>query len=462
MQRVTLPEEYVKENMKVEISAKVASGYNADKFDEKAVMDESMTLTQVRKQCYRIYELGLRNDLEHFVLDMTKLPECVKFVKQVVDEYYPVGTHIPPHSRMRHLDQLPQFKEMMDNWECDRLEKMKRLIDLVFVSVLVDAGAGGEWQYYNASNAQVYKSSEGLGVASCDMFIDGYFSSDPAMKHRVNSLALKSLTEEKMAKGFQVTSTNKLVAVKNRAELLNKLGHALDLNPEFFGKELPRPGNIVDYLLKKATGIHSPSAALTESIKGIDVDMDDLWRCVAFGLHPIWPKHAAGLQTGDIWRYSKLTVPGKPGSDLVPFHKLTQWLLYSVIEVLEMPELLNMKIISPEVRADNGGFNNAMTALAEYRNGGLLVDCGVLSLKHPEEGTMQHSVGSELIVEWRALTLVLMDILAEELSKIQPGGMNLAQVLEGGTWRAGRIIARKLRPESGGPPIAIRSDGTVF
>jgi hypothetical protein len=37
----------------------------------------------------------------------------------------------------------------------------------------------------------------------------------------------------------------------------------------------------------------------------------------------------------------------------------------------------------------------------------------------------------------------------------------LARVLEGGSWRAGRLIARELRPD-GGPPLQIHSDGTVF
>ena len=100
-----------------------------------------------------------------------------------------------------------------------------------------------------------------------------------------------------------------------------------------------------------------------------------------------------------------------------------------------------------------------MTALAEYRNGGLLVDMGVISLRDASLYEALHSVGSELIVEWRALTVALMEQIAGELNKSM--GLNLAQVLEGGTWRAGRIIAKEKRAD-GGPPIKIRSDGTVF
>jgi hypothetical protein len=41
-------------------------------------------------------------------------------------------------------------------------------------------------------------------------------------------------------------------------------------------------------------------------------------------------------------------------------------------------------------------------------------------------------------------------------------GLTLAQVLESATWKGGREIARQKRPETGGPPIDIESDGTVF
>ena len=40
--------------------------------------------------------------------------------------------------------------------------------------------------------------------------------------------------------------------------------------------------------------------------------------------------------------------------------------------------------------------------------------------------------------------------------------LTLAQVLESATWKGGREIAKERRPASGGPPIEIVSDGTVF
>jgi len=154
----------------------------------------------------------------------------------------------------------------------------------------------------------------------------------------------------------------------------------------------------------------------------------------------------------DVWSYNALQVQGKPGSDLVPFHKLTQWLVYSLIDLLE--ETLGIKVIGKE----------ALSCLAEYRNGGLLVDTGVLSLKDPSWFAQEVNAGSELIVEWRALTVVLIDEIADRLRKqlrTTSEELPLAAVLEGGTWHAGREIAQALR-SNGNPPIQIRLDGTVF
>ena len=138
-------------------------------------------------------------------------------------------------------------------------------------------------------------------------------------------------------------------------------------------------------------------------------------------------------------------------SGLVPLHKLSQWLAYSLIEPLEAAGIVVTDI-------------DGLTGLAEYRNGGLFVDMGVLALRDPSAGAHAHDVGSALVVEWRALTVALLDRLAE-LVRARLGAdavsMPLARILQGGTWAAGRAIARARRAD-GAPPIKIISDGTVF
>jgi hypothetical protein len=138
-------------------------------------------------------------------------------------------------------------------------------------------------------------------------------------------------------------------------------------------------------------------------------------------------------------------------SGIVPLHKLSQWLAYSLIEPLQWAGFTVTDI-------------DGLTGLAEYRNGGLFVDTGVLALRDPAEAMREHDVASPLVVEWRALTVALLDRLAEALRRrldMDAITLPLAKVLEGGTWSAGRQIAREKRAD-GAPPIKVISDGTVF
>jgi hypothetical protein len=107
---------------------------------------------------------------------------------------------------------------------------------------------------------------------------------------------------------------------------------------------------------------------------------------------------------------------------------------------------------------------DGLTGLAEYRNGGLMIDMGLIALRDPDEAAREHEPGSELVVEWRALTVCLLDAIAEKLRArlgLTAQELPLAKVLEGGTWAAGRRIAADRRA-GGGPPLTIISDGTVF
>lgn len=117
------------------------------------------------------------------------------------------------------------------------------------------------------------------------------------------------------------------------------------------------------------------------------------------------------------------------------------------------------------------------TGLAEYRNGGLFVDMGVLSLKEESlaEGLQRSSnTGDSLpcfgasddeIVEWRAMTIALLDKL-HDIIKASPRfnavQLTLPQVLEAGSWKAGRELAAQKRPLTKSSPIIILGDGTLF
>jgi len=51
------------------------------------------------------------------------------------------------------------------------------LIDLFFVSVLLDAGAGDHWRYEEPGTKHSYERSEGIAVASLYMFKSLAFTS---------------------------------------------------------------------------------------------------------------------------------------------------------------------------------------------------------------------------------------------------------------------------------------------
>jgi Protein of unknown function (DUF1688) len=71
--------------------------------------------------------------------------------------------------------------------------------------------------------------------------------------------------------------------------------------------------------------------------------------------------------------------------------------------------------------------------------------------------------GDDVIVEWRAVPLVFIDKLYKMvLSRMDGVHLTMAQLLEAGSWKSGREIAAKHRPETKSSPILIKSDATIF
>jgi GTP cyclohydrolase II len=434
-QRVSLPDKFVPKGAVVELTAKISAGYHSETMEAGAVVQELRELRTVRERCYRVFELAKQGKTRHFSLHLDKMGEVVKLVLEVTKQNYP-DLAIPYHSRWRHFNQRA-LDALTNSWRCDHVERARRMLDLATVSVLLDAGSGPSWKYTD-KNQNVSYRSEGIALATFDMFSDGLFSSDRALPHRVNSLGLQQLSETDFQHGLQISSANPMVGIKGRFKLLQRLAACLNDKPEFFGAELPRPGNMVDYVLA--------------SVRDGKVSLRVLWRALIEGLEGVWPENMSGIRRGDIWHYPPLKQAGQVASDLIPFHKLSQWLLYSLLEPIEA---LGIQFTDMDLA----------TGLAEYRNGGLFVDAGVLQLVRQNDGMTLFDVGSELVVEWRALTVCLLDETAKHVRaalKLDEKQLPLAKVLQGGTWAAGRVIAKRLRPETGGPPINIRSDGSVF
>ncbi|CAK4017416.1 Hypothetical predicted protein [Lecanosticta acicola] len=426
----------------------------------------------VRERSKLVLEKAKKNQLRHFDVDLSSFSNTAAYVVSIIKrDFEPDYAKIPPHGRWQHFEVggRPRVDQLMQSWPStvDSQERTRRLIDLFLVSVLLDAGAGTKWQYKSKESGKFYRRSEGLAVASLEMFKMGLFSSHADQPFQVDSQGLKKLTTEKMGKALQVSEENPIDGLEGRTSLLIRLGDAL-LNQEIFGPEA-RPGNMLDYLLSHPT---------TRATSVPMIPLPTLWDTLMNGLSTIWPATRTqidGVPLGDAWPCQSMpSHPTHPWENIVPFHKLTQWLTYSLM--VPMQKLAHVHFVGVEL----------MTGLPEYRNGGLLVDTGLLTLK-PEDSKrgIEHyqmnatrqgqpnvevvplfTADDDVIVEWRAVTVGFLDELLVEVNKLLglSGGdkLSLAQMLEAGTWKGGRELAEVSRPNTKEPPIMILSDGTVF
>lgn len=200
---------------------------------------------------------------------------------------------------------------------------------------------------------------------------------------------------------------------------------------------------IPDYLLS-----HPSTQASSVPI----ITIPTLWDLLMNALSSVWPSTRTqidGVSLGDAWPSSSMppSPPSQQWETIVPFHKLTQWLCYSIMT--PMTRIMKVQFAGTEL----------LTGLPEYRNGGLLVDTGLLNLKEIDtqrgidayknnaqlkgqpkfEVVPLFATDDDVIVEWRAVTVgFLDDLLIEVNSQLGlsgPDKISLAQMLEAGSWK---------------------------
>jgi hypothetical protein len=404
---------------------------------DTAELDFLQSAAAVRERAHEMLARGLGGELRCFHVDLDRLEEAVERTITVTRATYP-SLDIPFHARWRHfaVDGEDRWAKLAaaTQWR-DTAARARAEFDLACISVLLDAGAGPAWRYHDKRSGRAIGRSEGLAIASLDLFAAGAFASRPGDRLRADAAALGRLDAAALAAGFKAGEQNPLVGLDGRAELLRRLGEAVAQKPDVFARDdAPRPGGLFDHLAALAHDGPLPAPVI----------LRELLR----HLGGIWPNGLTvdGVALGDCWRY-----PAGAGDRLVPLHKLSQWLAYSLIEPLQRAGITVVDI-------------DGLTGLAEYRNGGLFVDTGVLVLRERADAARAHEVSSPLVVEWRALTVALLDQLAERMRArlgLDRKSLPLAKVLEGGTWAAGRAIAREKRAD-GAPPLRVISDGSVF
>jgi hypothetical protein len=377
-----------------------------------------LSAAAVRERAHEMLNLALDGKIEGWRVDLDRLADAADLTAQVTRETYP-DLAIPFHARARHFVAGPPLLP-----EGDPAVRARAAFDLVILSVLLDAGTGPGWRFHDPVGGGIWARSEGLAVASQRMFEAGALND------------LRSLDAERLARGFQVSEANPLLGLEGRAALLRRVGDQVNARPDLFPNG--RPGGLFDALVRRADGggIAAPN----------------ILQLLLEALGPIWAERLVlnGIPLGDCWRHPAIRRDDETDG-LMPLHKLSQWLAYSLIEPLQEAGIEVIEI-------------DGLTGLAEYRNGGLFMDTGVLVLTDQEDATRAHQVSDPLVVAWRAMTVALLDLMAplvRERLGVAEADFPLARMLEGGSWAAGRRIAAKRRP-GGGPPLNIISDGTVF
>ncbi|WP_326534655.1 URC4/urg3 family protein [Pseudorhodoferax sp.] len=467
---------------------------SAPRRDLLAVLRRPQT---IRARCAAITAAVADERSGWFRIDRSQLPAAAARVAALTRSRFP-DLRIPYHSRWRHfeaggVDRKAELDALLA--PLSPADRARAQFDLTVVSVLLDAGAGAQWQYREQQSAPLpaaalpgqrvsrddlmamldqaaaspappqaeaaspaagsaqpaqpapgpsYGRSEGLGVASFRAFVAGAFSADANQPCRVDAAVLCQLDAAALRAMFQASPSNPLVGLEGRAGLLVRLGQALQAEAVRDGTPA-RPALLFD--------------RLTEGGTRSEVTAADVLHHVLQALGPIWTSgsQVMGVTAGDVWPHRWAGAATGTADEhtvsrgWVPFHKLSQWLSYSLLEPLQWAGITVTGL-------------DALTGLPEYRNGGLLIDAGVIVPRSATLFERRFKPADEAIVEWRALTVTLLDELADAVRAelgVSAEQLPLACVLEGGTWAAGRQIAAERRP-GGGPPLVIDSDGTVF
>jgi hypothetical protein len=384
-------------------------------------------LSTIRERANLIYKLGLEGKLKFFNINEDVIDDAAKLVADTTKSNYP-NLDVPYHSRWRHFEVVEGslYKEILQVLSgLNRNESLKRKVELVFISSLLDAGAGSTWQY--ELDGKIYSRSEGLAVATMKMYLDGQMSSvnDPC---GIGGKGLLSISESEFCASFQVTDSNPLVGVKNRVSIMHSIGKAL---------QDTKHDSLFDAIF--------PDIELDAT----QVSMNNIFQDLLMFLVPLLPesKKVNNISLGDVGNHQSLCSDNNP-LGLIPFHKLSQWICYSLIEPFTDGGLEVVDV-------------DSLTGLPEYRNGGLFSDIGVLTLKEPSDASKAWKLSSEFIVEWRALTVVLLDITRLKVAKLLGKDLSMGMLLQGGTWSAGRGLAAKKREDLSGPYI-LDSQGTIF
>lgn len=445
----------------------------------------------IRARCAGVLGAVEQGVSPSFKLNRDALPPLADRVAALTRQRFP-DLVVPLHSRWRQLETGgPSRRDELNQRLAGRLpaEVARVQVDMIVISCLLSGGAGANWIYSESAAlsaaalpaaapedllalldqaaarrptpaveepapaspvapATTFRQAEGLAVASFRAFMAGAFSSQAGDPQRADATALRHVDAAALRAIFQSSPSNPVVGLDARAAMLARLGHALqDEAARDAARGLPaqaRPGLLFD----RITGYGTRQAVSATEVLGHVLRV----------FLSVWPagSKVQGLPAGDVWPHlwAGSAVAGqlqdRTTEGWVPFHQLAQWITCSLLEPLTWA---GIRVTAVE----------ALTALPDARNAGLLIDAGVIVPRDPRLLARTWKPQDELVIEWRAMAVVLLDELAVLVR--QRLGLTAEQLpmpcfMEGGSAAAGAEWARSLRPD-GTPPVRVEGDGIL-
>ncbi|MEM6944855.1 MAG: DUF1688 family protein [Pseudomonadota bacterium] len=208
--------------------------------------DWLLTPEAVRAQCGALFDRAVAGESAHFMLQPDRLNACAAEVVATTRAAYP-DLRVPPHAHWRHfvLGGRDRWSELVEALGLDPLERARTETKLAIVSALLDAVAGAAWGYDNPEDGTRYVRSEGLALASLDLFTAGAVGEG---RMQATAEGLGHITAADLARAFQVDPDNPLEGLEGRAQLLANLGKTIAAQPEIFGRPA-RLGHLADRFL---------------------------------------------------------------------------------------------------------------------------------------------------------------------------------------------------------------------
>ena len=238
------------------------------------------TTVAIRDRARQLLTRARHDESAWFIVDDSFTDTAASAIVEATRKRYP-KLHVPIHSRWRHfeaggVDRKAHLDKLLAPLPAP--SRAHSMIDLTVISVLLDAGAGPDWKYVEPATNKTFTRSEGLAIASFHAFTAGLFSGDRNHALQADMVGLRGLVTDHLANAFQVSSSNPLVGLEERAILLRRLGEVMAEKPEVFGED-GRPAGLYDMMVSPfGHGVpHTASVAAHDILSQVLTALADIW-----------------------------------------------------------------------------------------------------------------------------------------------------------------------------------------